>query len=424
MANRNCYSGVIHMLLIRRLIPTWVMSWYHLVWAVGSHVLLGRPSARMVIVGVTGTKGKTTTCAMVHHVLTSAGYKTGLISAAGYKIGTTALPVVQKMTMPGRGKIQRLLRQMRRDGCTHVVVETSSEGIAQFRHRGILYDVVALTNLTPEHIEAHGSYEAYREAKAELFRYAAKQAQKDVDGVPVPRAGFVSSDVAASDRPSFMDVNMDVALVDVTQKLPVVMNVIGAFNGKNAMMASTIAHTLGLREQQIAKGLQTFSGVPGRMELVQREPFTVIIDYAHEPLSYRSALSAAADLVAPKARLIAVIGATGGGRDRQRRPELGQIAAEHADVVIVTNEDPYEEDPAQIIHDVAGGVQRVKEHRPELFEVLDRRDALSLAIATAKAGDVVITLGKGSEQVMAVAGGAHVSWSEREVLQELLEEMQ
>ncbi|MCA9387632.1 MAG: UDP-N-acetylmuramoyl-L-alanyl-D-glutamate--2,6-diaminopimelate ligase, partial [Candidatus Andersenbacteria bacterium] len=326
-----------------------------------------------------------------------------------------------------------------------------SEGIAQFRHLGIAFDVVALVNLMPEHIESHGSYEAYRAAKARLFEVTAALPAKKLHGssVVVPRVRVVPEvlehpeDLEVFLTPSFPEtitVGMEggatvraenvqttptrssFRLVVEDESCDVRLETPGMFYVSNALVAAGISVGLGVSPQVIAQALNAFRGLSGRMERVVLDPFLVIVDYAHEPVSYRGALTAARMMSGSAGRVLAVIGATGGGRDVARRPEFGKIAAELVDVVVVTNEDPYDEDPQAIIDQIFSGVEQsgTMKEGVDAFRIPERRDAIQKVLELATPGDVVILLGKGSETVMAVADGRHIPWSDKETVLELL----
>jgi len=420
---------------IRRLVPRSILGWYHFILSFIAAVVYGWPARRLIVVGVTGTKGKSTTGAMLWHILQSTGHKTGLISTAQLAIGDKTWLNDLKMTMPGRLTLQKLLRRMVRAGCTYLVLETSSEGLAQWRHVGIPYQVAVFTNLQPEHLESHGSYESYRQAKGRLFAAVAKRHGTAVVNLddkeamyflhyPVARRlGYTSQDksfpnlasvlsateIKASAKESVFTVNNE------TVHLPVG----GEFNIANALATLSAATALGIDFKSAVSALGSFAGTPGRLEFInQGQPFDVVVDYAHTPESlealYKTLGPAAA---AHSGGLIAVLGSCSGGRDRAKREPLGNLAGSYAKLVIVTDEDPYDEEPLSIMQTVArGALQAKKQLGQDLFIVPDRRQAIALAISKAKPGDVVAITGKGAEQWLCQARGKKIPWDDRQVV--------
>lgn len=427
--------------LIRRLVPKKIFAIYHTLLARSGAVVYGHPSRRMTVIGVTGTTGKSSVVEMLSAIFRASGNIVGSSSTVQFRVGDRTWLNNEKMTMLGRWKLQRLLRDMVNAGCNIAIVETTSEGISQGRHLGIEYDTVVFTNLTPEHIESHGSFDAYRRAKGKLFQQLTKTFRKpntpkisvvNLDSAEAKfflqfpadkKAGFTLNDPALPEdietvfakniRNEALQSRFQIAETEMTVPLP------GAYNVVNALTAATTAIAMGVDLPTIQRGLAGVKGVPGRFELIQQEPFSVIVDYAHEPAGLEAVYKSVRSMN-PK-RVIAVLGAAGGGRDKGKRPTLGTLAAQYADIVIVTNEDPYDEDPQSIIDQVvAGSIQSGKKEGETLFQILDRRDALAKAIQLAQPGDVVIVTGKGSEQSMVVAGGRKVPWSDAKILKEIL----
>lgn len=435
--------------LIKKITPGFVIRLYHWLLARFSTRWYGYPSRELIVIGVTGTKGKSTTCYLITRILESAGFKVGLLSTILNKVGDQEWLNASKQTMPGRLEMQRKLRAMVKDGCRYAVIETSSEGIAQFRHLGIDYDVSVFTNLSPEHIESHGSYEKYREAKAKLFRGLFQSFRKHFDGKEVKKtivanlddheAGFFLSFPAGEKwgtviHSTFPVSNYRINLVrggDVqvgehgtsfmVNDGTVHLKLLGEFNVHNALLASAVALSLGIGWPVIKPTLEGITGLPGRMEEINNQKgFRIFVDYAHEPASleavYRTVRS-----FRPK-HLIAVLGSQGGGRDRAKRPALGRLAGRFADYVIVTNEDPYDEDPQVIIDEVAAGVlAEGKEESKNFWSIGDRLTAIQKALSLAIPGDIVLITGKGSETVMAVAGGQTVPWDDRQTVRDIVE---
>jgi len=342
------------------------------------------------------------------------------------------------MTMLGRFQTQKLLKEMVQEKCEYAIIETSSEGIKQYRHKGIDYDVAVFTNLTPEHLESHGGFENYKKAKGELFRqnkgtfiinaddenaeyflsFAAEQKTVYSTNPANLVGGAGMGEIIADDlEVSKTGSNFTIFGTDFELNLP------GIFNVYNALAAVATVNALGVPLDKCAEALKKINGVPGRMEKIDEgQGFTVMVDYAPEVASVEQLYEAAQDM--PHERIIHVLGSCGGGRDKDRQPKLGRIAGENADVVFVTNEDPYDDDPMSIIDAVAGGaVEAGKKDGENLFRILDRKKAIEQAIGMAEMGDLVLITGKGCEQAMCVAGGRKIEWDDREVAREALREM-
>ena len=425
----------------------------------------GYPSGKLIVIGVTGTNGKSTVVNLVAKILEAGGAKVGATSTVEFKVGDKVWLNPTKMTMLGRFALQKLLRDMVRAGCKYAVIETSSEGIKQYRHRGINYDVAVFTNLTPEHIEAHGGFANYNKAKGELFRHLTRMPRKLLPGIGQPSArqwvqkvSVVNGDdtyaeyflqFAADQKRTFCikcpvdsrvrgndigarenRIGAQNVQVDATGSRFTIdgvefkLNLLGEFNAYSALAAISVAQALAMDLQACKAALEKVEGIPGRLELIHEgQNFTVIVDYAPEPASMVALYSVVKML--PHKRVIHVLGSTGGGRDRARQPVLGKIAAQHADIVVITNEDPYDDDPMEIIENVAYGateckMQNVKCKMVELIKILERREAIGKALMEAQEGDLVLITGKGSEQAMCAANGKKIPWDDRAVVRELL----
>lgn len=408
---------------------------YHFSLAFLGALLYGFPSRRLTVIGVTGTKGKTTTCSLIAHILNSSGHKTGLATTVSFAIGEREWPNETKQTMLGRFALQKLLRQMVREGCRYAVIETSSEGILQHRHRFINYRVAVFTNLSPEHIERHGSFEKYREAKLKLFWRVAKRS----DGVGIynlddPNVGyFLDPEIKTKygycyKNPECKQITNKFRISNVklsTNKTQFRLNneefevpLIGEFNTYNTAAAICVGLSQGIPPAKIRESLASVRALPGRAEVVVSRGVRVFVDYAHEPASL-TAIYEAAKLFEPR-RVIGVLGSQGGGRDTWKRAAMGRVAAGYCDELILTNEDPYDEDPLNIINDVEKGVREAGKAGLNLHKIVDRKEAIFKAISLAKKGDVVVITGKGGEVWMCIAGDKKIPWSDRKVVEEAL----
>lgn len=432
--------------LIKKIVPKKVLALYHRYMALGSARLYGRPSQFMIVIGVTGTNGKSSVVSYISQLLTHLGKTTGYATTSEFKVGDTIWLNDKKMTMLGRGNLQKMLKDMLAKKTEYAIVETSSEGVAQSRHLGLNYDVAVCTNLTPEHIESHGSFENYKNAKVSFFDYTATSKRKKIGDEIIQKVEVVNADDSHSidfirntfDRKFAFSVagglltGVD-ATIEVTEHATSIKGssfkidgfdfstrLFGEVTLQNIVAAITTLVGLGFSLDELREPVASLKQVPGRYELVdQGQPFSVMVDYAYEPV----ALEALYDMLSllQYGRLIHILGSTGGGRDTSRRPILGSMAAKKADIVIVTNEDPYDEDPQKIISDVADGARLAgKNDNHDLFTILHRKEAIAKAFSLAKPGDLVLITGKGCEQVMAVQNGKKIPWDDRLIAKELL----
>ncbi|MBU1963556.1 UDP-N-acetylmuramoyl-L-alanyl-D-glutamate--2,6-diaminopimelate ligase [Patescibacteria group bacterium] len=419
---------------IKKIIPKSLLSFYHKTLAKLAAFYYGHPADSMVVIGVTGTKGKSSVCNMIWEILTEAGFKTGLTSTMNFRIGEKEWKNKYKMTMLGRFKLQKLLKEMKQASCQYVIVETSSEGISQWRHLGINYDMAVFLNLSPEHIEAHGGFDNYKKAKGRLFEHLTSK-QKLINGEKIPKIIVANEDdkegeyfmhFPADKKVGFKFSEEPVVLADGVsfkfEGLEINSKLLGRFNAENMMAAATVAKALGIKNDVIKQGLEKIEDIPGRLERIEEgQDYDVIVDYAYEPRSFENILKLIKGSLIKEGRLIVVTGSCGGGRDVARRGKMGELAAKYADFVVVTNEDPYDDDPQEIIKDVAEGVKKAGKHENvELFSILDREKGIEKALELAKKGDIVLIAGKGCEPVMAVAGGKYMPWDDRDITRKLL----
>lgn len=429
--------------LIKKITPKFFLSFYHFLKACAAAVIYGFPSNNLIIAGVIGTKGKSSAANFIWAGLTGAGIKTGLLSTANLRIGDEESLNYYHMTMPSPFIIQKMLRRMVKRGCQAAVIETTSEGALQSRHRGINYDILVFTNLTPEHIQSHGTFENYRRAKQTIFKSLNGQTRKIVSGKTIPKTIIANADspeannfikFPADEKITYgIENQADVRALSVQEGEGGVSFVIdgkvanlkiaGKFNASNALPAFAIGRVLGLPVEKIIVGLESLKSIPGRMEIIMKQPFKVIVDYAHEKESLTALLNAAKSLKKSQGRIILLLGAEGGGRDKSKRPVMGKIGAQKADYLIISNVDPYEENPGQIIKDIAeSAAVEGKTEGIDLFSIENRREGIKRAISLAQAGDIVLITGKGSEQSM-IIGGKQIPWDDRVVVKELLKEI-
>lgn len=408
----------------------------------------GFPSNELIVIGVTGTNGKSTTCNLIAKILEESGAKVGLMTTVNFKIAGQEWLNDTHMTMQGRVTLQKMLWQMVKAGCQYAIIETSSEGIMQHRNWGINYDVAVFTNLTPEHIEAHGSFENYKKAKGTLFANLFKFRRKKINGQLIPKTSVVNLDDEhwqyyfdfSADKKYLYAINHQGKLPeaevlragDISLKMDgtffriglddIQTNLIGNFNVYNCLAAICVARNFGISMEQCKQALVKVTGVPGRMEAINEgQNFNVLIDYAHDPASF--AIIFETIKFFPKKRIIHVFGSAGGVRDHVKRPVLGKLSGQHADVTIITDEDSYDEPTEKILNEIAAGaIEAGKIANENLFKIPDRREAIKFACQMAQAGDLVLITGKGTEQSIK-SNGQEMPWDDRYVTREVLKEI-
>jgi len=355
---------------------------------------------------VTGTNGKTTVVHLTTQILEEANYKVASLSSIKFKIGEKEKPNTLKMTMPGRFKLQKFFRQAVKAGCQYAVLEVTSEGIKQHRHRFVNFAAAVFTNLTPEHIEAHQGFENYKKAKGKLF-----QATKGVH--------IINSDDPNAEYFLHFPARQKILYGSATS-VKLNLKLLGDFNYSNALAALQVGLSQGIDLEVCKKALEKVEGIPGRMEEVISQPFKVFVDYAFTP----NALEKVYQTLKPKnAKMVCVLGACGGGRDKWKRPVLGEIAAKYCDEIIVTNEDPYDESPEKIINDVKGGIVRFARPHQTCYTISDRRMAIKKSLELAQPGDTVVITGKGCEPWICLAKGKKAPWNEKQVILEEYEKI-
>lgn len=398
----------------------------------------GFPARRLTVVGVTGTDGKTTTCNLLHSILTAAGRRAGLITTVNALIGEQVFDTGLHTTTPDAPDVQRYLAEMVAAGLEIAILETTSHGLAQHRVAACDYDLAVVTNVTHEHLDLHGSLEAYRQAKATLFRHLMAGYRKP--GIPKVAVLNADDDSYRYLRPIPADRHLaysiggdtDVAAVNLCRlpsdtrftvrspagEFELRTALVGDFNLSNILAATTAALALGAPVEAIQQGVWVVKGVIGRMERVDEgQDFTAIVDFAHTPNALHRALETARTLT--QGRVIAVFGCAG-ERDHQKRAWMGEIGARLADVTVMTAEDPRRESPAAILDEMARGAEGAGAVEGEsYFRVPDRAEAIQFAVDLARPGDLVICCGKGHEQSMCY-GTVETPWSEHQALRAAL----
>lgn len=425
--------------IIKKLFPKFLFSVYHWLLAQLAVYYYAYPSKKMTVIGVTGTNGKSTTVIMLGKILEETGFKVGYATTINFKVADKEWMNDQKMTMLGRFKLQKLLYQMVQADCKYAIIETSSEGIEQFRHIGIDYDTLVFTNLTPEHIESHGSFANYKKAKLKIFKRLANSNKKNKKIIANIDDQYAADflNFRVTDKIGFSTKTNTSTIVNKTLQAENIettnmgsefdignkhfsLNLLGKVHVYNALAAISAVQSLGIGLEYSAKALKEIKSIPGRTEFIDEgQNFKVLVDYAPEPESLKQLYKSLDNVKYNK--LIHILGSCGGGRDKDRQPILGQMAATKADTIIITNEDPYDDDPMTIINNVATGAQKIAQITGKtVYKILERREAIIKALQIAKPDDLVLITGKGSEQAMCIAGGKKIPWDDRQVMREEL----
>ncbi|HVA25807.1 MAG TPA: UDP-N-acetylmuramoyl-L-alanyl-D-glutamate--2,6-diaminopimelate ligase [Chloroflexota bacterium] len=392
----------------------------------------GLPAARLRLLGVTGTDGKTTTVQLVSQVLEHAGKRNGFATTTDFKVGDRQWENLTRQTTVEALEVQELLRQMVDAGCSHAVLEATSQGLEQERLRGCEFDVAAVTNVTSDHMDWHKTRENYLAAKRRLFQQlrpsGAAVLNVDDESLEYFRAAVPgrtltygirdSADFRATDV-GYWQSSLVFRLHGPDGHADVELALLGRFNAYNALAAAAMAYAEGLTLDQIADGLRHVRPSPGRMERIDAgQPFRVLVDYAHTPNSFENVLTEGRALAeASGGRMLVVFGCSG-ERDRSKRPIMGATAARLADFFVLTDEDPHSEDPRQIVAEIEAGAAD-----GHYVVEMDRRQAMALAFSEAKPGDVVLITGKGHERSMLVTGDQKIPWDERGIVREELERL-
>lgn len=408
---------------IKKLIPRSIFEFfqpaYHYSLALLGAIRYGFPSRHIKVIGVTGTKGKSSTTEFLNAILEAAGKKTALVNGIRFKVGDVSKPNLFKMTMPGRMFIQKKIREAVHAGCEYFILEITSEGAKQFRHKFIDLDALIFTNISPEHIESHGSYEKYLAAKLSVAHALEISPKKDKaiitnlddkEGLRFFNIGVktkipYSLQNAAPYQTDDDDIEFTLEGEKIRSSIP------GVFNIYNIIAAAACAKHFGVSPIDIRRGVKMVSKIRGRMEKIEAEQnFDVYVDYAHTADSLEQAYRALSGK-----KLICVLGSTGGGRDAWKRPAMGAVAEKYCSHIFLTNEDPYDEDPQKIIDEVRGGI---KEKSVRI--IFDRREAIREAFSLARAGDAVIITGKGTDPYIMEADGKKMPWDDATVAREEL----
>ena len=409
---------------------------YHLFLAVTGNIRYGFPGNKMIVIGVTGTNGKSTTVEIINSVLKASGVKSGMISTVAIENAGKRSENVTNRTTLGRWQTQKLLAEMVEAGVTHVVIEVASEGIVMHRVWGIPFDVAVFTNLSPEHLNTHKTMENYRNAKGKLFAGLAKSKRKGVPKTIIVNAddkeakyfhafdadkkitfGLNNGEIWATNMLFGEETEFD--LVDDKLKYHVKSVLPAKFNIYNMLAAYAVGKALDFAPEKTIEGIESVKQVAGRMEEIEnKRNVRIFIDYAVTPYSFELLFQELRRT--SKGRLIAVFGATG-DRDKDKRPKLGEVAAKMTNYIILTDEESYSENPSVIVDSIAEGVEKVRKGNYEI--ILDRREAIKKAIELANEGDTVVVTGMGHQKYRNIGGNKKIEWDEAKVIREILSEL-
>ncbi|MCX6717963.1 MAG: UDP-N-acetylmuramyl-tripeptide synthetase [Candidatus Taylorbacteria bacterium] len=413
-------------LIIKKVLPKGLMKKilpvYHYLLPLIGAIIYRFPSKKIKVVAVTGTKGKTSTVEFINAILEKAGKKTALAGTLRFKIAENSKPNLYKMTMPGRFFMQKFLRDAIKAGCEYAVIEISSEAVKQYRNKFIDLNALIFTNLAPEHIESHGSYEKYVNAKLSIAKSLEKSRKPNK---------VIISNIDDAEGQKFLDIKIDnktgYSLSEVSdiflsenetkftyKNIQFETRILGKFNIYNILGAIKYAESEKIDLEIVRKSLSEMEEIKGRAQKIEcGQDFKVIVDYAHTPDSLKAIYE-----TFQNSKKIAVFGSCGGGRDKWKRKEMAVIADKYCEEIILTDEDPYEDNPMEIALDLT---KYFVAKKPEI--ILDRREAIKSAIKKAKIGDVVIITGKGTDPYIMRAGGVKEKWSDAEVVREELRKL-
>lgn len=378
-----------------------------------AQIKYGWPARKLVIFGITGTDGKTTSSTLLYHVLKTAGKKVGLVSTVAAYLGEDQIDTGFHVTTPSPAQLQALMRRMVKEGYEYLVLETTSHGLYQYRTWGVTPTLAGVTNIDNEHLDYHLNYDNYVEAKALLL----KQAKVAVINADDRSYGKLKR-ILKNTRTQVIEYSSHTPLPTVINKA-VKARFPEKYNHMNARLVTALAHQVGVTNQDIANGMSTFPGIPGRMESIPNDrKLNIVVDFAHTPQGIEAALTALRQKMSSqkkKGRLISVNGCAG-LRDTTKRPVMGAIAAELADLAVFTAEDPRVENVWSIIDQMK---QNLGTHHDKVVSIADRKAAIAFALQAARPGDTVVVLGKGHEQSMCY-GTTEYPWSDQQAIRDIL----
>ncbi|MCK9378523.1 MAG: UDP-N-acetylmuramoyl-L-alanyl-D-glutamate--2,6-diaminopimelate ligase [Candidatus Moranbacteria bacterium] len=431
---------------MKKLIPQKLKNYYHFLQAVVANFWYGFPSKKIKVIGVTGTNGKTTTVQMIARILEEAGFRVAVASTINFKLNGKEKVNKTKFTTLSAFAVQKFILDAVLGQHDFVVLETSSHSLDQCRVWGVKYDTAVITNVTREHLDYHKTMEQYRKAKKILFKkaenivvnldmekpeyYLSADVEKKYGySVNNQESRIKNQELRIKNQDDYSTVKAENAKLSINSSQfsvlnsQFLLNLPGMFNIENALAAICVGMIYDIKEDIIARALEKINGIPGRMESVSNDRgLNIIIDYAVTPDSLEKLYGLIREFRNIEGgKIIAVFGSCG-ERDRGKRPIMGEIVSRTADYVIITNEDPYGEDPSQIMNELESGIKNHKLDKT-YFKIIDRQEAIKKALQIAKPGDFVIVTGKGAEETMAVSATERIPWNDKNVIQEVLREL-
>ena len=420
---------------MKKLVPQSIKNIYHLFQAILANLWYGWPTKKLKVIGITGTDGKTTTCQLVMKVLEEAGKKVAMASTINFRINGEEQKNLSHFTTMSSFAVQKFARRAVKAGCEYLVLETSSHSLDQYRVWGVAYDTAVITNVTREHLDYHKTMEKYRQAKAKLFcktkvAIVNLDMEKPEEFLQYKNEKKITYSLKNNKAEIFAE-NIELGIEKSTfsvngQKFT--LNLIGDFNVENALAAISIGVSENIDLATSVKALEKITGVPGRMEYVENNRgLNILVDFALTPDALEKLYSLLEKIKKPPAspagkgaRVIAVFGSCG-ERDRGKRPIMGEIVSRRADFVIVTNDEPYHEDPMQIINEIVVGIKNKKENE-DFWIIPDRQEAIAKALQLATPDDIIAVTGMGAEESM-VVGGKKIPWNDKQVILEELQKL-
>jgi UDP-N-acetylmuramoyl-L-alanyl-D-glutamate--2,6-diaminopimelate ligase len=428
----------IGMYYIKKLFPQSIKNLYHLMQAILANIKYGFPSRKLKVIGITGTDGKTTTVQMITKILEEAGKKVAMASTINFKINGQEEKNLSHYTTESPFALQKFIKKAVKERCEYLVLETSSHALDQHRIWGVNYKTAVLTNITREHLDYHGTMEKYRKAKQKLFDVVARKKGTIIVNLDmeIPEQFLKYDEVSIfgySQGKNTMKGNIDTQVNIINaEKVELGLNsssfmikdnffkinLPGVFNIENSLAAICVGLSEGISLKNISDALEKIEGVSGRMEFIKNnKELSIIVDFALTPAALEKLYFFISQTKKEESKLIAIFGSCG-ERDRGKRPVMGEVVSKYADSIIVTNDEPYHEDPKRIIDEIVSGINNKKENE-NLWIIPDRREAIKKSLQMTKAGDIIVITGMGNFESM-VVGDDKIPWSDKGVIEEEL----
>jgi UDP-N-acetylmuramoyl-L-alanyl-D-glutamate--2,6-diaminopimelate ligase len=439
---------------IRKKIPKFLINFYHYLYSFFSAVFFRFPSKKIIVIGVTGTKGKTTTCYLIYKLLNNLGIKTSLSSSQYFYFGDEEIENKSRITMPGRWYLQEFLKKSLDAQCEVAVIEATSEGLMQNRHKFIDFDIVVFLNIHPEHIEHHGSFDNYKRAKGKLFENLLKGERKIFRGKVIKKTIIANFDDYESEYFLSFPAERKITFgfekgINTSDHLQIVKykltskgsyfnlneenegksfqystKLLGRQNLYNILASLSVLKSLDISIKLVKDILPQIDNLPGHFEIITYKNFKIIIDYAHTPESIQELYKNILEIFKPK-RLLCLVSSAGGLRDKWKRPEIGRVAAKYCSEIVISDEDPYDEDPLKIMREIEHGVKNYLSEYDfsKPYQIIsDRKQAIETLIQKAQRGDIVVLIGKGAEKSI-IKDGESIPWDEKEAVLSSIEKL-